>query len=154
MNQVTAKYWTKSDLELLKLAKSIPDLRKIAFDVIYRMPLPVLQVCGPISTGGLGSIRENLMVFRRYIRAMQKDGWHVFDQMPFEPAIQRIRSGCTDRTIERSILYDFYLPLFKSGAISELVFMPSWKESIGACWEFAQGTILKMKITLLSHPVV
>lgn len=154
MNKITARYWKESDTEKLKLAKTIPDLCKVAFMVIHRMPRPVVQVCGPISTGGLGSVEENLMVFRRYIQAMQKKGRHVFDQMPFEPPMQRIRAACRDRSIERSILYDFYLPLFKSGSISELVFMPNWKESIGACWEFAQGTILKMKITLLSHPVV
>ncbi len=154
MNKITARYWTGWDLERLRQAKNILDLRRIAFSVINRMPQPVVQVCGPISTGGLGSIPENLAVFRRYIEAMQKEGRNVFDQMPFEPTMQRIRATRQDRVIERSILYDFYLPLFESGAVSELVFMPNWKESIGACWEFAQGTALKLKISLLTHPVI
>lgn len=60
------EHWTDSERELLETARlrgTFADLAAIALTILPRLPKPVGQVCGPISTGGLGSIEANLVRF-------------------------------------------------------------------------------------------
>ena len=57
------KYWKFHNMLELKSAGNYSDLREIALDVLQRMPQPVGEVCGPISSGGKGSIEENMKYF-------------------------------------------------------------------------------------------
>lgn len=146
LSNITKKYWKDEDWIDLKGAESIKDLYKIASKILQRMPKPIIQVCGPISTGGKGSIPDNLEVFNRKIKDLQDRGLIVFDQMPFEEPMHKMIMVNSEREYFEDILTDFYLPLFESGNIKELHFLSGWKSSRGAMWEHEQAKRLKIKI--------
>ena len=86
----TLGYWTPEDFLKLEKAETYTDLHAIAEVIISRMPKPFGQVCGPIATGGLGSIEANLHAFNETIKKLQSEGYVVFDQIPFEEPMQKI----------------------------------------------------------------
>ena len=87
-SEVTKKYWKDEDWDNLEKAESMVDMHIIAERIINRMPKPIVQVCGPIANGGLGSFEANLNAFNETIKSLQQQGLNVFDQMPFEIPMQ------------------------------------------------------------------
>lgn len=149
-SEITKKYWTKEDWENLDKADSISDLYIIAQNIISKMPKPFVQVCGPIATGGFGSLEKNLSAFNETIKKLQTEGLIVFDQMPFEVPMQRIKEKFTSKSeVISSILTDFYYPIFESGMISAFYFMPNWESSFGAKCEHQKVQELGVKIVYL-----
>lgn len=142
------KYWTAEDWRSLQEAQTYGDLLKIAFVVAKRMPQPLGQVCGPISTGGRGSIAENMRAINESIEKLNNDGIHIFDQIPFEDPMRRIRTSLVNR-YPAQLLEEFYLALFESGLIKTLYFLPGWKSSMGATWEHEQAKRLGINIIYL-----
>ena len=142
------QYWTKKDWRCKKKAKDFDELADVGLRILKRMPQPAEMVSGPISSGGLGSIKANLKEFGKYIRCLKKSGINVFDQMPFEKEMERIEKELYESRdhARDDILNKFYLRLFKSGLIKKLNFMPKWKSSIGARWERKIARKLKIKI--------
>lgn len=112
-------------------------------------PGPVAMVCGPISTGGLGSPEKNLEVLDGAVQNLKARGIKVFEQHPLEKHIRRL---CDAKMFEAykkgdmQLLEEIYLPLFKSGYIHELHFVPLWRTSIGTTWEYEQAEKLEIKI--------
>jgi len=101
------------------------------------------MVCGPISSGGMNSRDANLFVFSRAINRISEDGLLIFSQMPFENGMDRIYKS--DPKLQGlRLLEEFYLPIFRSGFIKLLCFLPGWECSIGASWEHKQAEILKI----------
>ena len=139
------KYWTKKDALDAKRAKTFEELAEIALRIIDRMQQPVEMICGPLTSGGLGSFEKNLKVLKKYIRLGGKSGLNIFDQMPFEPHLHRIweESAAKD---PNELLESFYGTIFKSGKIKQLNFIPGWKTSLGARWERKTARKLKIKI--------
>ena len=78
------------DWQDVEKAESMADLFSIAERIISRMPKPIVQVCGPIASNELGSLKQNLNDFNNTIISLQKQGLNVFDQMPFEDSIQKL----------------------------------------------------------------
>ncbi len=146
LNNHTRPYWTDKDTLELEQSENMPQMLAIALRVLNRMPQPVGQVCGPISTGGKGSILENLVAFNETIVFMQAEGQNIFDQMPFEEPMQRVKVSLPPNTYATSLLTDFYLPIFNSGLIKKLYFMPDWQSSYGAKWEHEQAEKLGIEI--------
>ena len=146
-NLDTAKYWDEEDFVALKEAQNFKDLYQIAHLIFARMPGSIGQVCGPIATGGLGSVKANLEVFDATIRKLQGEGKIIFDQMPFEWPMQDLKKKVTDGA--NTILQDFYLPLFESGKIKTLYFIKGWETSYGANWEHDQAKRLGIEIEYL-----
>jgi len=48
------------------------------------------QVCGPISTGGVGTLDGNILIFEQTIRRLKGKELYIFDQMPFERPMWKI----------------------------------------------------------------
>ena len=149
-NPYTAQYWSIEDFEEVENAKNFKDLYAVADKILKRMPQPIVQVCGPIGTGGLGNIEDNLSAFDQTIRSLQSKGFNVFDQMPFEWPMQAMKFKLSQDVYPEDILNDFYLPIFESGFISEFHFMPNWKTSRGANWEHKQAERLGIKIVYIN----
>ena len=146
-SEITLKYWQEKDWEDLANAKSIPDLFTIADRIINRLPLPIGQVCGPITNGGFNSIEKNLDFFNKNIKNLQSKGLNIFDQMPFEETIQKFKAEEQDKEkVYQSIIYDLYLPIFKSGKIKTFYFLPNWQTSKGAIWEHETAEELGIEI--------
>lgn len=147
LSNITKQYFKDEDWQDIDNAKSMKDLYIVAERVMKRVPEPRIQVCGPISTGGKGSIDANLEVFNEKIKELQDIGLNVFDQMPFESQIYNLIHVFEKQgEYMEAILTDFYLPIFESGYISELYFLPGWESSHGAKWEHEQAERLGIKI--------
>jgi hypothetical protein len=147
-------YWTEEDKIALKAAQFFPDLAGIALRVLARMPKPIAHVCGPISTGGVGSIKGNLAVFDATIDYLIAQGINVFDQVPFEVPVFRIIGAKRGSRENNMLLNQFYLPIFESGHVSKLYFIHGWESSEGANWEHRQAQRLGMEIEYLEPNLV
>lgn len=137
------------DVALIATAESYRDLRAVAVDVLVRMRhAPRIQVCGPISTGGLGSPEKNTELLRSTIRRYEWLGLNVFDQTVFEPRIKHFYNPGDDGYDWR-ILDEFYMPIFECRLVDELHFLPGFHTSIGASWEHEQAMRLGLKVVYL-----
>ena len=65
LSKKTKEYWEDRDWKDLEKVESAADLYAIAERIIAHMEKPLVQVCGPVGTGGLGSVEKNLEIFNR-----------------------------------------------------------------------------------------
>lgn len=149
LSTYTQQYWTDEDLLALKQTETVPQMFEIGLRVLKRMPQPVGQVCGPISTGGKGSLVENLIAFNETIALLQSEGKIIFDQVPFEEPMQRVKALVPPGEYATSLLTDFYLPVFESGLVKKMYFMKDWQSSKGTTWEHEQAKRLGIEIEYL-----
>ncbi len=153
-----SKYYTHRILRQIRTAGDYIDLRitgiVILREMAHKEPLrPIAMLCGPISTGGKGSRKENLEVFSRAIDRISADGLFVFNQMPFENDMERIYKS--DQKLQGTrLLEEFYLPMFKSGLIKLLCFLPGWENSVGATWEHEQAKALNIPRIYLAESYI
>ncbi len=147
----TPTNWKANSFQLIEEAKSFTDLKDIALKVIKDMPPDAGQVCGPISTGGKGSIEENLKIVHNVIEKLDKQGKNIFNQMPFEDVMQVIKpqTNLSTKEANQKLLDDFYLPIFQSRLIKTLYFIHDWKSSHGAQWEHDKAKELGIEIIYL-----
>ena len=68
ISKITLSYWTEKDHADLEKAESAKDMYVVAERIYDRMPDDIVQVCGPIATGGLGSLEANLHAFNEEIK--------------------------------------------------------------------------------------
>ncbi len=132
-------HWLEADKAALNDAQTFEDLLAIAMRIIGRMPDGIINiVCGPITSGGAGSIEKNLAIFDAMIRYLRDvKGRLVFTQLPFEEAMARIKNLPYYRG-ENHLLTAFYRPIFRACANADrllLHFLPGWETSGGATWE-------------------
>ena len=145
----TLKYWTDEDFAELAKTETAGEMYDIAKRVLSRMPSPIVQVCGPVGSGGFGNIEENLHAFNEEIKKLQAQGLHVFDQMPFEMPMQELKKKTTLEEAVSGILNDFYLPLAKGAIIRTWYFMSNWQTSKGCKWEHELAGKLGIEIKYL-----
>jgi hypothetical protein len=138
-------YYTEEDFSDIENSNNFSELCSVALRILSRMPQPIAQVCGPIGTGGRGNIEENLKEFERVIDDLSARGEIVFTQIPFEDPMQRMKM-LPEYEGGMQILEEFYLPLFESGFIKKLYFIPLWNTSMGASWEHEQAKRLGIEI--------
>lgn len=149
-NHITSQFWTEEDWADLYKAKTAKEMYLVAERVLERMPDGVGQVCGPIATGGLGSLEANLHAFNDTIKRLQAErGVHIFDQMPFEIPMQELKKDLKPGEYAQSILDDFYLPLMQKEKVKTFYFMPNWQTSTGAQWEHDLVTKMGKEIKYL-----
>lgn len=142
------KHWNENHLKSLNEIKTLDEMVQVAFGVLKGIPKPVVQVCGPISVGGSGSIGKNLVAFSKAIEWLSSQGHNVFDQMPFEKPMHRLVKN-NSSGYPTALLDEFYLPIFESGSIKTLAFLPDWQSSTGARWEHEQAKRLNIDILYL-----
>lgn len=147
LNNFTKKYWTAEDIELLGKVKTVKEMFDIALRVLSRMARPVVQVCGPITSGGKGNVDLNIKYLNDKISELQEKGINVFDQMVFEDATMRLKDELSKDKYFMDLFTYFYLPVFESGFIDGLCFLPGWESSRGANWEHEQAKRLGLRIT-------
>jgi len=115
---------------------------------ISRLKPPIIQFCGPISTGGFGDIEENLTCLSSVIRASTKQGISVFNQISYERQLDSILKD--HRGYDYPLLDFFYGPILASKKIAGLVFLPLWETSIGSQWEHNLGLTLQIPILYMN----
>lgn len=121
---------------------------QIGLAILRRAGPPVGMVCGPITTGGLGSWQANMERFANYIRSASCGGSKIFNQLVFENGLWRIRKY-HGRSDDR-LLQEFYQPLFEFGTMKTLHFIPGWPTSYGTRWEHNQALELGLEIKYLA----
>lgn len=149
------KYWNADRLTRVENATEFSQLTPVALEILDSMPKPIIQVCGPITTGGIfGSVDLNTEYFSLSIAFFELMGINVFNQIPFEDALHRmvkIWRGNGNIGYCTPILEDFYGPIFESRKISSFYFLPAWETSFGARWEHEQGGKLGIQIVHLEE---
>jgi hypothetical protein len=112
------------------------DLKIAAYDAlddISKMPKPVILFSGPISTGGFGSVSDNIECLLSFIHESSKRGISVFNQIAYERRLDCILKDNKD--YDYPLLNYFYKPILESGKINGIIFLPLWRSSIGSAWE-------------------
>lgn len=129
----------------LHRANSFEDLAEIVLRILARIPSKVDMVSGAISTGGYNNRRKNLKLFASSIVELDNKnraigGRTVLSQMPFEAKIGQLARRWHIKNPGRAycepILDVFYAAIFSSGQIHTMHFLPNWRSSRGARWEY------------------
>lgn len=149
------EHWTDVEREALKSASSLEEIAEIAISVLLRMKSnghrQVVQICGPMSTGGLGSTKLNMERFRLAVKRAAAQGLIVFDQLPFQEAIIRITEYREGGEYCTAILEVLYRRIFESGHVDKAFFLPGWQGSVGASWE--RKHLTKLGIPIEEYPM-
>jgi hypothetical protein len=147
------QYWGKKDLSLLRKAKNLRDLVKIAEHVLIKMPNPRAQLCGPISTGGMGSVEVNIKNLQKSIKILELKGINIFDHLKFEPILDKLSVNWEQSGFypDVPILEDFYGKIFEMGLLDVIYFLPNWSTSFGARWEYDYANKLGIKTFILPN---
>jgi hypothetical protein len=128
-------FYNAGDIARIEGSGTFEEMVDIAYKILDRMPADVGMVCGPITSGGLGSVEANIAEFGRRITALQENGKVIFDQMPFEADMQRIKKTPYYDPTRDHLLETFYIPIFNHPKIKTFYFIPGWEASYGARWE-------------------
>lgn len=135
-----------------KYKASLSNLVEEALLEISKLKSPVIQFCGPISTGGFGNVVENLEYLYSVIQASTKRGMSVFNQVSYEERLDGILKD--HHEYDYPLLNFFYNPILTSGKISGLVFLPLWETSVGSQWEHDLGLSLQLPIYHLESMLI
>jgi hypothetical protein len=141
------KYRTEEDFRILNETKNYHDLKMIAMKILQKTPKPITQICGPITTWGKGSLEKNIEDFDKAILHFIAQGENVFDQLPFQDAMEKISKEV--EWYDMRILDDFYFHIFASGMVEIYKFLPGRESSKGASWEHEQIAKFGHKIIYL-----
>ncbi len=148
------EYWTDKEIKSLDSAPTFYELGDIALTILQRMKKvgkPIVQICGPMSTGGRGNLEENMKFFGQTVQIATNKGLTVFNQMPFQDAMIRIAKWKPGDAYAEDILEIFYRKIFESGLLDEVLFLPDWQSSRGARWE--RDIAVKLNIPIKEFPV-
>ncbi len=143
-------YWTDAHIVSLRNVKKFEDLHEISLSVLKSMPTdkPIVQVCGPLTTGGLENEALNTVILKSCIIKMQIEGYNVFDQLPLGLALRRlVREWKRTNSGYCKPILKIFKEIFKSGFIEETSFIPGYKKSEGSRWEKLISFKLDIKIS-------
>jgi hypothetical protein len=136
---------TQEHVARIAVAQDHHGLCVVAKEILELLADPAGMVCGPISTGGLGSVEANIQHFNKAIESLCLLKISIFDQMPFESKLAELHQP--DATgYDWRILHHFYEPLFQTGKIKTKFFIPGWESSTGARWEREQAVGRSIRI--------
>ncbi len=149
------EHWTEIEIQALAGVSTFEELAEVAVCIVGRMSATgkeVVQICGPMSTGGLGNLKDNMARFRLAIDRAAENGILVFDQIPFQNEIIRLCSFKEGQDkYDWEILEVFYKRIFESGYVHRALFLPGWEDSVGASWERELTT--KLGLIVEDYPV-
>lgn len=137
---MTMRHWLPEDLLRRDQIQSFSDLGQFGVEVLEKAGGSFCQVCGPITTGGVGSFEGNMLIFEKTIRVLISQGYRVFNQLPLQEVIIRLYADWRKQNGNTKeycwpILEEVYAPLFESGYITLGCFIPRWETSDGTKWE-------------------
>ena len=150
-------YWSEEKLKLLAKAKSFEKVADIAISVLASMPTneKISELCGPITTGGFGDSKKNLLLFERCVLELRIQEFNPFDVSPMENKIKELEKDWRAKGNEGyclPILETVYGNIFRSGFIKRAFFLPNWESSFGARWE--RKTLTELGIKIYNFPEI
>ena len=133
------KIWVEREEVAMNKAISLHELAEIALRALQFIRQTcdgeIVQICGPMSTGGLGDLKKNMERFNFAVMKAEEMGVLVFNQAHFQDAMIRVIHFEEGRPYCVDLLEVFYRRVFESGFISRTLFLPDWHTSVGAIWE-------------------
>jgi hypothetical protein len=148
-------HWTEEDLARLEEVTSFEEAAELAVSMLARISgtgKEIVQICGPMSTGGLGDLEQNMERFQLAIERAHERGLLVFNQIPFQKVIIRICSFEEGRpSYDWDILEIFYRRIFESGYVHRTLFIEGWDSSTGATWE--RNLVTKLSLVVEEYPM-
>ncbi|PCI30824.1 hypothetical protein COB52_00620 [Candidatus Kaiserbacteria bacterium] len=149
----------RRQLAALDGASTYDELAKVALGqmrmLIVAWGQKLDMVCGPISTGGLGTKELNILRFIETIDTLRSHDYPIFSQIPYEEAIWRIqrqiRTSSGDNSYDYSLLEQFYRPVFSSGLVKRMHFIPGSTMSEGSSWEHGVAMELGIERSYLGN---
>lgn len=111
--------------------KKLADIAEEAIERLRKLPTPVVRVCGPLTSGGLG-YDANLKLFQKANTVLGAKGYTVFDYFEGHHDERKI--------IELNLPWEdvmeyYHKPILEANLIETAFFLPRWRESNGATWE-------------------
>jgi len=143
-------FWLEEEKASLDSTETFHDMLSIALKVLGRMPDPIVELCGPMSTGGAGTLEANMRRYKAAVQVLHEEGFNVFDPTPFQKAMIRISGHMENGVYNMDILHIFYHGVFNSGYIKTAYFLPDWESSKGATWE--RGQLESLNVEILEFP--
>lgn len=143
------EYYDVEHHDLMSRSLSFEELCEVAFSVLRCIPGGAIMICGPMTTGGLGSLHMNLARFRTVTNLLALRIPNIFTQLPFEDAMQRIKQRDGYYKGPEHLLDAFYGNIIDSGLLVSLYFLHDWETSDGARWEHERGLRKGLKIKYL-----
>jgi hypothetical protein len=146
--------WEQRDVEDLASSRDFNHIGEIVLKVLLRSTRSVTMVSGPITSGGTQCKNQNLERYRKAMKFVASQGKHVFNQLPGEQALKkRFDHWMANRQNEADycwpLLEGVYAPLFTSGRVERLAFMPNWHTSTGSKWEHDMASHYDISIEYL-----
>jgi len=149
-------YSPTKHLPWLEKCTTFGEAAEVALDVLHHMhqlyPNEMFhQVCGPITTGP-GTINGKLTRFEKAIAYQRGHGRIVFNQLPTEMILGVLWEKWKAHPDRKEgdycfeLLEQFYYPIFSSGFIQKLCFLPNWRLSRGTRWEWKWGSVLGLQL--------
>lgn len=140
--------YTPEHISKIEDCKDFADAVKISLNALELMPQPIVQVCGPITSGGKGSVKENIAIIKNAIKKLENEGLSVFNQTQFEKKFAKLReeSGLNDDESNKLVLENFYEEIFNRKLIKRFYFVPGWETSTGSRWERERAKKLGIEI--------
>ncbi len=145
-------HWTELEIRVLEGITSFHEMIPVGVTILHKMreadDRPIFQICGPMSTGGAGSLELNMRRFILAQKVARENGLYVFDQTPFQDAMIRLSQPWVDRKEYcTEILHIFYRGIFKTKILKGLVFLPGWESSVGTRWEREEALLHGLEVS-------
>lgn len=137
-------------------ADSLPALAMIALDELTKVGDNCALVCGPVSSGGMGNVDDNLGVFNATIASLRRTDPMVFDTLPFEAGIIGLRNAFEDnpanagKSFLMPLMSEFYQPLCSHPSLTHAYFIPGWEASFGSTLQ--RGMLIALKRRIIDLP--
>jgi hypothetical protein len=128
------RFLNSDEQSALRTVPFLHDVTNIAIAVLNKMKetkLPVVMICSPISTGGLGSTEMNLARYKKAIEKAKEHGLVVFDILPFEAELPRIFRTYQGNHEADKFVY-FEMPIYSGHKLTKALFLEDWPSSQGA----------------------
>lgn len=138
--ELTWKDFLKTE-DYIPHAQWYEDLLVVAWIEFSTLDRPIIQICGPMSSGWEWSLEANRIAHRSKINLLKNLWLSVFDQMKFDPAIDRI-------WYSPEFLDVFYGIFFQHGFIQYLFFRKWWESSSWTRKEHELGKKHWLKLVL------
>jgi hypothetical protein len=129
---------TIEEKQALQSVCTFAGLAEIALSTLVRMKCQyteIVQICGPMSTGGFGDFQKNMAWFNRAIEVAVSHGVAVFNQILFQEELMRICGWKEGAPYPMELLVEFYGSVLSAGYITKGLFLPRWETSLGTRWE-------------------
>jgi len=144
-------YWKNKDYLSLEKTETFSEIGEVALEVQLRMPDKICQICGPISTGGYGNIKQNIQIFSAAIQYFNSKEEIIYNQLPLEESLVRIIKKLGSDYNPYDLLENIYRPLFQSGKLNRTYFIYNWESSQGSQWEHEEAYKNGLEIHYLNN---